>query len=101
MAKAPPPLHRLSALALSLAVAVCFSGVENAAAAAAAAAGSRKMVGVHELRIGDFSIKVTNWGATLMSVILPDSKGKLTLLFHASYEYSFLCNDRRKSNSQL
>ena len=76
-------LHRLSALlALCLAVAVCFSGVENAAAAAVAR--TRKMVGVHELRMGDFSIKVTNWGATLMSVILPDSKGKLTLLFHAS-----------------
>ncbi|XP_066318710.1 uncharacterized protein [Miscanthus floridulus] len=73
MARAPP-LHQLSALlALCLAVAVCFSGVENAAAAA----GSRKMVGVHELRMGDFSIKVTNWGATLMSVILPDSKGNL------------------------
>ena len=47
---------------------------------------ARKTVGVYELKNkkGDFSIKVTNWGATLMSVILPDSKGKLTLLFHAS-----------------
>ncbi|EES05308.1 aldose 1-epimerase isoform X2 [Sorghum bicolor] len=83
MARAPPPppLHRLPALlaALCLAVAVCFSGVvENAAAATLAADRTgRKMVGVHELRMGDFSIKVTNWGATLMSVILPDSKGNL------------------------
>ncbi|CAL4968637.1 unnamed protein product [Urochloa decumbens] len=62
-------------LALCLAVALCLcGGARNAAAAAVAA--ERKVVGVHELRRGgDFSIKVTNWGATLMSVILPDSKG--------------------------
>lgn len=28
-----------------------------------------------ELKKGDFSIKVTNWGATLVSVILPDKNG--------------------------
>ncbi|CAN6235234.1 unnamed protein product [Urochloa humidicola] len=40
---------------------------------------ARKTVGVYELKNkkGDFSIKVTNWGATLMSVIVPDSKGNL------------------------
>jgi len=32
-------------------------------------------VGVYELKLGDFSVKVTNWGARLMSVVLPDSKG--------------------------
>ncbi|RLN06917.1 aldose 1-epimerase-like [Panicum miliaceum] len=59
-------------LALCPAVAACLCGGRNAAAA------GRKTVGVHELRRGDdFSIKVTNWGATLMSVILPDSKGNL------------------------
>ncbi|KQK00016.1 aldose 1-epimerase [Brachypodium distachyon] len=42
-----------------------------------AAGEKRKMVGVYELKKGDFSIKVTNWGATLMSVILPDSRGNL------------------------
>jgi len=38
---------------------------------------ARKTVGVYELKNkkGGFSIKVTNWGATLMSVIVPDSKG--------------------------
>ncbi|KAL2335546.1 hypothetical protein Fmac_016759 [Flemingia macrophylla] len=30
-----------------------------------------------ELKKGDLSIKVTNWGATLVSVILPDKNGKL------------------------
>ncbi|CAN6269938.1 unnamed protein product [Urochloa humidicola] len=47
------------------------------AAAGGANAAGRKMVGVYELRKGDFSIKVTNWGATLTSVVLPDSKGSL------------------------
>ncbi|XP_072980637.1 uncharacterized protein [Typha angustifolia] len=37
----------------------------------------RKMVGIYELKKGDFSLKVTNWGATIISVILPDNKGKL------------------------
>ncbi|RCV06974.1 hypothetical protein SETIT_1G206800v2 [Setaria italica] len=73
MARGALPLLRLPVLlALCLAVAACFCGGGNAAAA------ERKTVGVHELKRGDdFSIKVTNWGATLMSVILPDSKGNL------------------------
>jgi len=45
------------------------------AASAQLAAGARKMVGVSELRKGDFSVKVTNFGARLMSVVFPDSKG--------------------------
>ncbi|KAL6650842.1 hypothetical protein ACP70R_009767 [Stipagrostis hirtigluma subsp. patula] len=46
-------------------------------AASALAAGARKMVGVYELKRGDFSVKVTNWGAIIMSVVVPDSKGNL------------------------
>uniref|UniRef100_A0A8I6XLM2 Aldose 1-epimerase n=1 Tax=Hordeum vulgare subsp. vulgare TaxID=112509 RepID=A0A8I6XLM2_HORVV len=38
---------------------------------------ARKMVGVYVLKKGDFSVKVTNWGATIMSIILPDGKGNL------------------------
>ncbi|KAJ4707486.1 Aldose 1-epimerase [Melia azedarach] len=34
-------------------------------------------VGVYELKKGDFSVKLTNWGATVISVILPDKNGKL------------------------
>ncbi|XP_066348895.1 uncharacterized protein [Miscanthus floridulus] len=41
------------------------------------AAAGRKMVGVYELKAGDFSVSVTNWGATITSVVLPDSKGDL------------------------
>ncbi|KAH0460134.1 hypothetical protein IEQ34_010797 [Dendrobium chrysotoxum] len=37
----------------------------------------RKTARIYELRKGDFSIKLTNWGATILSVILPDSKGNL------------------------
>jgi len=52
---------------------------------------ARKTVGVYELKNkkGDFSIKVTNWGATLMSVIVPDSKGMVSDL---SFQESFLRN---------
>lgn len=32
---------------------------------------------VYELKKGDFSIKITNYGATVLSVILPDKNGKL------------------------
>ena len=49
-----------------------------AASLGAGADDGRKMVGVYELKMGDFSVKVTNWGARLMSVVLPDSKGKFT-----------------------
>ncbi|XAR50075.1 Aldose 1-epimerase [Bertholletia excelsa] len=34
-------------------------------------------MGVFELKRGDFSVKLTNWGATVLSVILPDKNGKL------------------------
>ncbi|MCL7030941.1 hypothetical protein MKW94_007811 [Papaver nudicaule] len=34
-------------------------------------------IGVFELKKGDFSIKLTNWGASIMSIVLPDSHGKL------------------------
>ena len=34
-------------------------------------------VGIYELRRGDFSIKLTNYGATILSVILPDKNGSL------------------------
>jgi hypothetical protein len=36
---------------------------------------TRKMVGAYELRKGDFSVRLTNWGARVMSVVLPDCKG--------------------------
>ena len=42
---------------------------------------TRKMVGVYELRKGDFSVRLTNWGARVMSVVLPDCKGTLPAVF--------------------
>ncbi|CAM8878546.1 unnamed protein product [Rhodiola kirilowii] len=32
---------------------------------------------LYELKRGDFTVKLTNWGATVVSVILPDKNGKL------------------------
>ncbi|XP_077224380.1 uncharacterized protein LOC143857783 [Tasmannia lanceolata] len=40
-------------------------------------AAPKKFVGVYEIKKGDFSVNITNWGATVISVILPDSKGHL------------------------
>ncbi|KAK1315459.1 hypothetical protein QJS10_CPA06g00547 [Acorus calamus] len=54
-------------LCLSLAIFVALVDVSTA----------RKTVGFYELKRGDFSMKITNWGATIVSVILPDSKGNL------------------------
>lgn len=39
--------------------------------------GNEDKIGVYELKKGNFSIKLTNYGATVMSVILPDKFGKL------------------------
>lgn len=36
-----------------------------------------KGIGIYELKRGGFSLKVTNYGATVLSVILPDKNGKL------------------------
>nr|XP_043614894.1 galactose mutarotase-like [Erigeron canadensis] len=33
-------------------------------------------IGIYELNNGHFSIKLTNWGATIISVFLPDKNGK-------------------------
>ncbi|KAK6924979.1 Aldose 1-/Glucose-6-phosphate 1-epimerase [Dillenia turbinata] len=38
---------------------------------------ARIEVRVFELKKGDLSVKITNWGATVLSVILPDKNGKL------------------------
>ncbi|KAJ7956362.1 Aldose 1-epimerase [Quillaja saponaria] len=38
---------------------------------------AEKKVGIYELKKGDFSVKITNYGATVLSVILPDKNGKL------------------------
>jgi hypothetical protein len=66
---------------LLLLAAVCLLSFAGAGANAA----GRKMVGVYELGKGDFSVKVTNWGATVTSVVFPDSKGMLhaySILLH-------------------
>ncbi|XP_010256788.1 PREDICTED: aldose 1-epimerase-like [Nelumbo nucifera] len=34
-------------------------------------------VKVYEIKKGNFSVKLTNWGATILSVVVPDKNGKL------------------------
>lgn len=38
---------------------------------------AKKEIGVYEIKKGNFSVKITNWGATVISVILPNKCGKL------------------------
>ncbi|KAL5722685.1 aldose 1-epimerase [Ranunculus cassubicifolius] len=38
---------------------------------------SKPKIKIYELKQGNFSVKLTNWGATIISVILPDNQGKL------------------------
>ncbi|KAJ4807143.1 Aldose 1-epimerase [Rhynchospora pubera] len=38
---------------------------------------AQPQVGIYELRKGDFSLKITNFGATILSLFLPDSKGNV------------------------
>ncbi|KAF7819684.1 putative leucine-rich repeat receptor-like protein kinase [Senna tora] len=37
----------------------------------------KQEIGIFELKKGDISLKVTNWGASLVSLVLPDKHGKL------------------------
>ena len=34
-------------------------------------------IGIYEIKKGDFSVKITNYGATIISVLLPDKHGKI------------------------
>lgn len=45
-----------------------------------------KGIGIYELKRGGFSLKVTNYGATVLSLILPDKNGitKFFLLLHTN-----------------
>ncbi|CAM0875365.1 unnamed protein product [Alopecurus aequalis] len=44
-----------------------------------------KKVGMYLLKKGNFSVKMTNWGATIMAIVLPDSKGTDD---HTMFRYS-------------
>ncbi|KAI8528919.1 hypothetical protein RHMOL_Rhmol12G0185400 [Rhododendron molle] len=46
-------------------------------ASASNGAEKEEAVGVYELKRGDFTVKLTNFGATVLSVLLPDKNGKL------------------------
>ncbi|KAJ4960357.1 hypothetical protein NE237_020267 [Protea cynaroides] len=50
-------------------------------------------VGFYEIKKGDFSIKFTNWGATIVSVILPDKNGKLADVVLGYDQISTYMND--------
>ncbi|KAM3286571.1 galactose mutarotase [Capsicum chacoense] len=43
----------------------------------AASSVTGRKIGIYEIKKGDFSVKVTNYGATIISVLLPDRNGKI------------------------
>jgi hypothetical protein len=57
---------------------------------------AKKMVGVYVLKKGNFSVKMTNWGATVMSIILPDSKGTMNKLCFFFFYQNKLCFNTQK-----
>lgn len=56
-------------------------------------------IGIFELKKGDLSLRVTNWGASILSLVIPDKNGiyassKLQINVDSSYlQFLFsLCN---------
>lgn len=41
---------------------------------------AKENIGTFELKKGNFSVKFTNWGATIVSVIVPDKNGNFSFL---------------------
>jgi hypothetical protein len=70
-----PPL--LLALCLLLALAFFFFQSLGFFHATTFAAPRRTTVGIYQLSKGDFSLRITNLGATLLSLFFPDSSGTI------------------------
>lgn len=47
-------------------------------------------IGIYELKKGDFSVKITNYGARIISVFLPDKNGMSCLFFYLCFCFNFL-----------
>lgn len=52
---------------------------------------SGSKLGIFEIKKGDFSVKVTNYGARIVSVILPDKNG--APIFRCFLEFMFNVSD--------
>lgn len=52
---------------------------------------NKEEVGIYELNKGDFSVKFTNWGATIISVFLPDKDGIYFSRFPTFNLISIIC----------
>ncbi|OMO55228.1 Aldose 1-/Glucose-6-phosphate 1-epimerase [Corchorus olitorius] len=58
-------------------ISILFSLLLIVAFAIANGSATKEMVELYELKLGNMTVKLTNWGATIVSVILPDKYGKL------------------------
>ena len=50
---------------------------------------SKEEVGIYELQKDEFTVKFTNWGASIVSLILPDKEGLSTFAHYHSHRFSF------------
>lgn len=79
-------MAKLLLLLLSFIILVAF-GVANGAE-------KKEQIGVFELKKGDVSVKFTNWGATIVSLLVPDRHGLSpfwSLFFLGFLRFLFLC----------
>lgn len=81
-------------------VLLCFIVLAAFAIANASGSESKERIGVYALKKGDLSVKFTNWGATIISLVLPDKNGLCSFLeFYELWFYldgflflEFLCS---------
>lgn len=52
-------------------------------------ANDEKVGDIYELKKGDFSVKLTNYGATVLSVLLPDKNGLSFISYIYIYDFKF------------
>lgn len=66
---------RILLLVLCVAVVLVALGIGSGGGVEARKSGKQSL-GFYELRRGEFSMVVTNWGATILTVRLPDKNGE-------------------------
>jgi hypothetical protein len=51
----------------------------------------KEKIGIFELKKGEISLKVTNWGASIVSLVLPDKNGMNKCLYSNLFLLSICC----------
>ncbi|MFS7948224.1 hypothetical protein Hanom_Chr06g00557471 [Helianthus anomalus] len=70
MYKSPTVFYTMMMMIITSFVLLCGSGGLSASK-------HEDNIGIYELNNGHFSVKLSNWGATIISLLLPDKNGTL------------------------